>query len=131
MKDRKSIRGIILVEDVSFIRQMLANMLRSVTGAMVYQAEDGEEGMQIIDDNSVVADLLVCDISLRRGPDGVGLIREAMARRPSMKVVVVTGSAYDQDLVAKLKEMGVADIVPKPVDQVRIGQAVAQARHLM
>tara|TARA_Y100000815_G_scaffold118944_1_gene107261 strand:+ start:2211 stop:2540 length:330 start_codon:yes stop_codon:yes gene_type:complete len=81
------------------------------TGYDALYADDGHEGLQIIEQQETI-DLLITDIGLP-GINGRDLATQAIARHPNLKVSFITG--YDQDgtLPRHLGRSGV-ELMTKP-----------------
>jgi DNA-binding NtrC family response regulator len=59
-------------------------------------AADGTEAIRISDNHDGVIDLLLSDIMMPGGPDGLQLAGILTTRRPHMKVVLMSGAGYGQ-----------------------------------
>lgn len=104
---------ILIADDDSGIRQMIRRVLMADLRADVDEAPDGVNVLLAL--QSTTFDLLIMDIEM--GPlDGLDTL-EAIRKVPSMRslpVVMITGNA-DASRVTRLRELGVNDIVAKPV----------------
>ena len=80
---------ILLAEDDDSLRQFLAIALRKV-GHEVEAVRDGEEALDAFGDKAF--DLLLADIVMP-GIDGIELARRATEKRPSLRVMFITGFA--------------------------------------
>jgi len=79
---------IILADDHALLRQGLKRILTEIAGLeVVGEAKDGLELLQMV--NAVSCDLIILDISM---PNlrGIEAIHEIKARRPDMKILVLT-----------------------------------------
>lgn len=115
--DRPAVR-ILLVDDHEIVREGLAAVLVRQPGFdVVAQADTAAEALEAIEQSS--PDLVVLDISL---PDasGIELCREIKARRPSIRVVILTGSDEEDNVLSAviagangylLKQSGIRDVV--------------------
>jgi CheY-like chemotaxis protein len=83
-------RTVLVVDDEDAVRAQIAEAVAEL-GCAVLQAGDGPEGLRIVQSASAV-DLLVTDIGLP-GMNGRQLAELAQARRPSLKVILITGYA--------------------------------------
>ncbi|MFM0147507.1 PAS domain S-box protein [Paraburkholderia sp. RL18-085-BIA-A] len=81
---------ILVVEDGSTVRQLLADMLTQ-SGYNVHQAVDGSSGLAALDSMTRV-DLLVTDVGLP-GMNGRQMADAARAKRPALPVLFMTGYA--------------------------------------
>jgi signal transduction histidine kinase/CheY-like chemotaxis protein len=80
---------ILLVEDEESVRKLLKHLL-SVTGYQVLEAKDGGEALDIFQQNSASVDLLLTDVMMP-GMNGRELAEEAMAIKPELKVIYMSG----------------------------------------
>lgn len=85
--------SILLVDDEESVRTVLAEAM-SESGHRVTQAEDAAAALMALDEGTD-ADVLVTDLSMPGGMDGLLLIREARNRRPGLPAVLVTGHSGD------------------------------------
>lgn len=105
--------SILLVEDEIMVRLALAEELRS-RGYIVFEAVNAEEALSILNGEASI-DLLITDLRMPGKFDGELLVKLARAKRPSMKVVVVSAHAEGSEAAR------VADAVfEKPYDLVQI-----------
>ena len=80
---------ILLVEDETLTRVMLAEELQA-RGYTVIKAADADEALTLLSgDNSI--DLLLTDVKMPRTLDGAELARTVGAAHPDMKVIVASG----------------------------------------
>ncbi len=82
---------VMLVEDDAMVRLTLADFFEAV-GLTILEAENAEDAMAIIEDMSQRIDVLVTDLDLGPGDDGLALARKARLKRPGLLVVYETGS---------------------------------------
>jgi PAS domain S-box-containing protein len=99
---------IIVVDDDLFVRRATARSLRS-RGYDVLEASDGQNALRLLRDHGRDVSLLVTDVVMP-GMDGCQLATLARERRPSLKVLFMSG--YTDDSLA---HHGVeASVVEKP-----------------
>lgn len=82
---------ILVVEDDASLRRVAQTMLHSL-GYSVLTASDGNSALTILEKEPAIV-LLFSDLALPRGMNGAMLAREAMARRPDLKVLYTSGFA--------------------------------------
>ncbi|MGG5823486.1 response regulator [Falsiroseomonas sp. HW251] len=80
---------VLLVEDEPFTREMLRQDLLD-TGLDVLPVGTAEEGLDSVD-REVAPAVVVTDVNLGAGMDGVALAEEARRRWPDVVVLVMTG----------------------------------------
>ena len=68
-------------------------------------------------------DLVLCDIGLPGGRDGLDLMRTMRRAYPSLKGLVVSGHATPADVAASL-DAGFAEHLPKPISMVQLRDAI-------
>ncbi len=91
---------ILIVDDHALMVEALCNLLRSRGFEVVGTAGDGEEG--VTQALRLDPDLVLMDIRMP-GCDGLTATRLIKARRPDMKIVMLTTSAEDEDLFEAIK----------------------------
>ena len=109
---------IIIVDDHEIVREGLAAVLGRQAGfEVVAQADTAAEALETVDRE--IPDLVVLDIGL---PDssGIELCREIKARHPEIRVVMLTGSDEEDNVLSAviagangylLKQSGIRDVV--------------------
>lgn len=83
--------AILLVDDDDALRRQLSALLTN-SGYRVRHAGDHRRALAIIESGGPL-DLLMTDLVIPRGVGGMTLARMARVRRPSLKIVYITG--YD------------------------------------
>lgn len=109
----KNKANILLVDGEDAARHVLSTQL-SHEGFTVTLAAEANAAIQEL--TAKPFDLVLTEIVLPQG-DGFEVLRFATARRPSTKVVVLTGYA-DLKNAIESKKQGAADFVAKPYDLV-------------
>ncbi|WP_107816645.1 ATP-binding protein [Celeribacter persicus] len=84
---------ILLVEDEAPVRAFASRALR-LRGYTVIEAENAEEALETLEDESLHIDVFVSDV-IMPGMDGPSWVSEALKHRPGVKVVFVSGYAED------------------------------------
>jgi CheY-like chemotaxis protein len=82
---------ILVVEDEPLVRMVVVEVLRDAQFE-VLEAGDGFEALEVLRKSAV--DLLMTDIQMPR-MNGYQLVEAALARWPSMKILLVTGYARE------------------------------------
>lgn len=100
---------ILVIEDDAAIRRGLVDALQ-FAGYESMQAADGETGLQMA--VKVDADLILLDLVLPKR-DGLEILREVRALRPTLPVIVLTARGDEGDRVKGLR-LGADDYVVKP-----------------
>jgi NADPH-dependent glutamate synthase beta subunit-like oxidoreductase/CheY-like chemotaxis protein/NAD-dependent dihydropyrimidine dehydrogenase PreA subunit len=103
-------KPILVVDDEAVVRESLRDWLID-DGYQVEIAEDGESALKAIaqqDFGVAIVDLML------PGKNGIEVLREAKAKRPYLKGIIITAYASVPTAVEALKE-GAVDYLPKPV----------------
>ncbi len=99
VKDLTGNERILLVEDEESVRAFSARAL-SATGYEVFEADSGEEALEVLDDIDNEIDLIISDVVMPV-MDGPTLLIEVRKRLPDVKFIFVSGYAEEsvrQDL---------------------------------
>ena len=100
---------VLVIEDDAAIRQGIVDALE-FEGYATLEAEDGNGGLHMA--LKVDCDLLLLDLVLP-GRDGLDILKEVRATRPTLPIVVLTARGAETDRVKGLK-LGADDYVVKP-----------------
>ena len=82
---------VLVVEDEPMVLMLLEDYLESV-GLQVATAADAVRAMAALDGPAAHARVLVTDLNLGPGPDGLAAADEAHRRLPGLRVVYATGN---------------------------------------
>src|SRR5687768_16969726 len=85
----------VLVVDDHWMNREMAECILETLGAVVVQAEDGQEAVQLWLDGAFDVVLMDLEMPLMDGPKAIRLIRTAEARfsRPRTAIILVTGAS--------------------------------------
>ena len=112
--------SILVVDDVDEQQEVAASMLTRL-GYQVQTVSSGEEALAYLQAHEV--DLLVLDMIMAPGIDGLETYRQARAIRPEQKAIIVSGCP-ESDRVAQAGELGPAAYVQKPYILEKIGLTI-------
>ena len=112
-------KPILVVEDESIMRESLRDWLAEA-GYHVETAEEGEKALKAIAERDF--GLLILDLRLP-GTGGIDLLRQARAKRPQLKGIIITAYPSVQTAVEAMKE-GAIDYLPKPFDLNRLEESI-------
>jgi len=115
--------SVLVVEDERAIQLALSGLLRR-EGYEVAVAGSGREAIAAIEDHPF--DLVLTDLALGKGPDGLEVLRAAKQLRPECAVVMITAHGSESIAVEAMKS-GAEDYVPKPFDNDEIRVVVQRA----
>jgi len=107
----EKMKPILIVEDEAIMRESLRDWLTD-GGYQVETAEEGEEALKTIAEQDY--GVVILDLKLP-GKNGIEVLREAKARRPQLKGIIITAYPSVQTAVEAMKE-GAIDYLPKPFD---------------
>ncbi|MDG2126276.1 MAG: ATP-binding protein, partial [Verrucomicrobiales bacterium] len=114
----------VLVVDDYDQQRTLTRKLLEVLGHQVEQAASGREALQVLDGEKF--DLMVVDMIMEDGFDGLDTIRGAMARQPGLRCIIATGFS-ETERVAEGMALGASACLNKPYTREALESAVAQA----
>lgn len=112
--------SILVVDDILEQRVLAAEMLRKL-GYSVNSAASGEEAIAYMRDHQ--ADLLLLDMIMEPGIDGLETYKKILEMRPAQKAVIVSGFS-ETDRVMEAERLGAGAYVRKPFVLKKIGLAV-------
>ena len=119
MDTAQEAKPILVVEDESIMRESLRDWL-SEAGYRVETAEGGDKALQAIAERGF--SLMILDLRLP-GTGGIDLLRQARARQPQLKGIIITAYPSVQTAVEAMKE-GAIDYLPKPFDLNRLEETI-------
>jgi len=100
---------ILVIEDDAAIRRGIVDVLE-FNGFETFEAEDGDIGLEKA--VRVGCDLILLDLILP-GADGLTILKEIRATRPTLPVIILTALGGEEDRVRGL-QLGADDYVVKP-----------------
>jgi CheY-like chemotaxis protein len=112
--------SILIVDDVSEQRKIASEMLKKL-GYNVTSVPSGEEALTYLKENA--ADLLVLDMIMNPGIDGLETYKKILQFHPDQKAVIASGYS-ESDLVKEAQSMGAGVYIKKPYSFEKIGMAV-------
>jgi two-component system, cell cycle response regulator CpdR len=112
------VAAILLAEDDQATRTLMARALAG-DGHTVTQAEDGQAALQAMTANPAAVDVLVTDVDMP-GLDGIALATRAIALKPGLKVLLISGLA---DVLGRASALSAAHVralsKPASIEQLR------------
>ena len=112
--------SILIIDDIDQQREIASEMLLKL-GYTVTTAASGEEAISYLRNQS--ADLLVLDMIMDSGMDGLETYREILSFRPDQKAIIASGFS-ETDRVKDAQKLGAGTYVKKPYTLEKIGLAV-------
>jgi PAS domain S-box-containing protein len=115
--------SILVVDDIPEQREIASSILRKL-GYSVTTASSGEDALAQMQQRAV--DLLVLDMIMEPGMDGLETYQKIIKLHPSQRAVIASGFAEDQR-VKKAMALGATRYIRKPYTLEKIGLAVKAA----
>jgi signal transduction histidine kinase len=112
--------SILIVDDIKEQREIASGMLTKL-GYNVMSLPSGEEALVYMQENA--ADLLVLDMIMNPGMDGLETYQQILRFHPEQKAVIASGFS-ESDKVKKAQRIGAGTYVRKPYSFEKIGLAV-------
>jgi len=112
--------SILVVDDVKEQREIATKILKKL-GYSVSTVSSGEEAVDYLKDNS--ADLLILDMIMDPGIDGLETYKRIIELRPGQKTLIVSGFS-ETKRVKKAQKLGAGAYVKKPFLLEKIGLAI-------
>jgi PAS domain S-box-containing protein len=112
--------SILVVDDVKEQRY-LATMMLTKLNYRVITVSSGEEALKYLQEHTV--DLVVLDMIMDPGMDGLDTYRKILEIRPLQKAIIVSGFS-ETERVTKTQELGAGAYVKKPYVLEKLGLAV-------
>lgn len=116
---------ILVIDDLQSQRQLASRML----GALNYRvltAADGKTGMQMLTDPQNEVDLVIIDMQMGQGADGLDTYRVIREQYPTLPCLLSSGYSETERVNIGLQE-GVRAFLRKPYTQAVLGSAVDRA----
>ena len=114
---------ILVVDDIEEQRKIAAHILEKLNYTVI-TAPSGEAAVEHMQTNS--ADLLILDMIMEPGIDGLETYRRIKALHPNQKAIIASGFA-ETDRVKEAQRLGAGEYIKKPYTMGKIGLAVGKA----
>jgi PAS domain S-box-containing protein len=112
--------AILVVDDVKAQREIASDILQRL-GYAVVLASSGEEAIEYVKNHRV--DLIVLDMIMEPGIDGLETYRRIIEMHPGQKAIIASGYAETQQ-VREARALGAGAYIKKPYTLEKIGMAV-------
>jgi DNA-binding response OmpR family regulator len=109
-----------VVDDDRVLRELLADFL-TTRGYQVLAAQDGQAALSMFDEKP--PQLVILDIHLPGGMNGVKVLRELRARGYAGAVIALSG-VYEDSLLKEMLSLGAVELIAKPFDLAQLGLAI-------
>jgi len=114
--------AILVVDDVEEQRKIASGMLKQL-GYSVASVSSGETAVEYLKTNKV--DLLVLDMIMDPGMDGLDTYKKILEIRPGQKAIIASGFS-ETDRVREVQSLGAGAYIKKPLLLEKIGIAVKE-----
>jgi two-component system chemotaxis response regulator CheY len=116
-------RGILVVDDEVFFRGLLSDILKQNGFNVIAEAANGEEAVAKFRELSPA--LVMMDVYMQ-GMGGIEATREIISLDPSAKIIICSGTGFDQDIDAAI-QAGALGVVFKPFYDDEVLESVRKA----
>jgi two-component system, cell cycle sensor histidine kinase and response regulator CckA len=120
LEDYVGTESLLVIDDIPEQRDIAVKMLGKL-GYQVASVPSGEAAVDILQKHSV--DLLVLDMIMPEGMDGLETYRRIISLHPGQKAIIASGYS-ESDRVRTLQQLGAGAYIQKPYTLERIGIAV-------
>lgn len=114
--------SILVVDDVEEQREIASQMLNKLDYSVI-SVSSGEEAVEYMKNNSV--DLLVLDMIMDPGIDGLDSCKRILKLRPHQKAIIASGFS-ETERVKEVQRLGAGKYIKKPYTLEKIGLAVKE-----
>ncbi len=114
----------ILVVDDEYQQRDICQQMLAALNYQVDTVKSGEDALEYL--SSKQADLLVLDMIMDPGLDGLETYEQTLASHPDQKAIIVSGYSQSAN-VAKAQALGAGKFIRKPYTLQQLGQAVKEA----
>jgi len=111
---------ILIVDDATFIRNMVKKSLLPTDFEVIAEAANGLEAIKLFQE--LKPDIITMDITMR-GMDGLTALGEILKSNPEAKVIMLS-SMGEEGLIKKAISMGAKDFITKPFKPDRLVNAI-------
>jgi len=111
---------VLVIDDVKEQRDIAANILGKLNYT-VTTVSSGEDAIEYMKNNS--ADLLILDMIMKPGIDGLETYKRIIKLHPNQKAIIASGYS-ETDRVKEAKRLGAGEYIKKPYTLEKIGIAV-------
>lgn len=123
VKDLTGHERILLVDDEESVRAFSARALRA-TGYKVFEADGGEEALEVLEDEDFKIDLMISDVAMPE-MDGPTLLKHVREHMPNLKVIFVSGYA-EESVRRDIEDDQSVEFLPKPYSLDQINSKVKE-----
>ncbi len=111
----------LVIDDDALVLELLAETIERFNYRVV-RARDGAEALEQVTVNGTDLRLVTTDLNMPN-TDGVALVRALRQMLPATPLLVISGLIGERQMVA-LREIGVTDVLPKPLERWSLARAI-------
>jgi two-component system chemotaxis response regulator CheY len=115
---------VLVIDDEQEVRDVIQLQLGG-TRYELLEAEDGEQGIELLNENALTVDVIICDVRMPK-INGVEAVKYFRQEYPSTPVIVLTGYP-DVNLAVEFMKQGAVEYLVKPVEKEQLIDAVEKA----
>ena len=115
---------VLTIDDEQEVREVIRLQLAG-TRYEILEAEDGEQGIELLNVNALSVDVIICDVRMPK-INGVEAVKYFHREYPSTPVIVLTGYP-DVSLAVDFMKQGAVEYLVKPVEKAQLIEAVDRA----
>ena len=115
---------VLVIDDEQEVRDVVRLQLGG-TRYELLEAEDGEQGIALLNENALTVDVVICDVRMPK-INGVEAVKYFHREYPSTPVIVLTGYP-DVNLAVDFMKQGAIEYLVKPVEKEQLVAAVEKA----
>lgn len=123
-----TLKTVLYVEDDPDIREIATLALQDVGGLTVKVCESGEVALKEIDTfgpQFILLDVMMPDMD---GPETLKALQDQGSVLAGMAVAFMTAKVHPEEL-ARYRELGVSDVIPKPFDPMTLADDIRAIWH--
>ena len=113
-------KGILIVDDASFVRTMIKNILTKNGFDVIDEAENGAEAIEKY--KKLQPELIIMDIIMPE-IDGIQAVKEIKKLNPDAKIIMCS-AVGQQSMINEAMQAGAEDFIAKPFETNRVIKAV-------
>ncbi len=107
---------VLIVDDATFIRNLIRKALQNSSCEVVGEATNGEEAIKL--NKELKPDIITMDITMR-GMDGITALKKILEDNPKANVIMLSSTA-EEDLIREAIKLGAKDFITKPFKPERL-----------
>jgi two-component system, chemotaxis family, chemotaxis protein CheY len=115
--------GVLIVDDLSFVKLVLRDIVEKAGFHVVATASDGEEAVTLFEEHR--PDVVLLDITMPR-MDGIAALRIMRKLNPSAKIIMCSALGQ-QRLIIQAIGLGARDFIVKPFKPERVVGSIKKA----